>query len=157
MLLGRPLGDGRIRSAQAAGGRIQRDGHPRRSLLRVYRRRTAKIHLCMGPFPVLQGSGTRWVKSFWNCQKSGSFALMWGDVGQERIARLFRGRSGIRDAQGLTTDFSSKLFSGLFVLEHPGTTFPSISTSNGRVRSDGRSTTTSVPTPSSLDILTVPP
>src|SRR5687768_4226535 len=93
MLLGRSLGDGRVRSAQVAGGRVQRDGHPRRSLLRVYRRRTTEIHLCMGPFPVLQGGGTHWMKSFWNCRNL-VLPLMWGDAGQERIATLVPGKVG---------------------------------------------------------------
>src|SRR3954469_24402707 len=41
--------------------------------------------------------------------------------------RLFRERLEIRGAQGLTTAFLSKRFSGLFGLERPGATFPRIS------------------------------
>src|SRR3954464_10448692 len=46
--------------------------------------------------------------------------------------RLFRERLEIRGAQGLTTDFLSKRFSGLFGLERPGATFPRISGSGIR-------------------------
>ena len=51
---------------------------------------------------------------------------------------LFRERLEIRGAQGLTTDFLSKRFSGLFGLERPGATFPRISGIGTRCFSDFR-------------------